>query len=153
MGDIVAPEGLSYSSRLTVIFDGLVSKVLKNHYTGKKVQPIVPPPKHKRGFVYLIRADNGLCKIGITRNLAGRLREINRVSPVAVKLISFHHSFYPGRAEKVYHEAFADRHIKGEWYALTPIDLQDIMAWWHGDEDELRRNLKAVERINGKAKT
>lgn len=74
------------------------------------------------GIVYLIRAENGLIKIGQTTKLAKRLSAIDNASPTSVKLVSSGFVLNRRKVESELHSKFAGRRIKGEWFDLSETE-------------------------------
>jgi hypothetical protein len=73
------------------------------------------------GHVYLIKSGKHY-KIGQTTNWGRRTDEISRQQPTGAELV---HSFAtddPDGIERYWHERFADRQVKGEWFSLTRED-------------------------------
>lgn len=98
----------------------------------RKPQPekLVPVYKPKRldGFVYLIRSHDGLYKIGRTNNLANRLHEyrVHWSSEVHFDhTITCQDSY---KAERILHQRYADKRVRGEWFALTADDVETIKS-------------------------
>lgn len=87
--------------------------------------PIVIP---RPGTIYLIGPANDLYKIGCTTNLSNRLRNLQTAASTVLTLV---HSFAVddmGRAEKYLHTRFAHLRSHGEWFALSPDDVQWISS-------------------------
>jgi hypothetical protein len=87
--------------------------------------PVSNPHPKRRGFVYLMQADNGLYKIGMSADIKKRLKDINRDVPVRVRLIHYIASDYQGMAEAYLHTRFKEEREKYEWFKLT----QDQVNW------------------------
>jgi hypothetical protein len=78
------------------------------------------------GYIYVIRDDESHYKIGLSTNPAARLRQLNGGSPypLAFEILEPCKDIY--RVEAKLHEQFANRRLKGEWFALTESDLEEI---------------------------
>jgi hypothetical protein len=85
---------------------------------------------HKKG-VYLIRADNGLTKIGCTGNLEKRLKSITTASPCKLTLIGFLRCRDFHEEERKLHCQFAGKRIQGEWFDLNEVDLMALNEQFH----------------------
>lgn len=65
-------------------------------------------------YVYFIKSDNGLIKIGRTENISKRLSSLRTASPVGLSLIAY--QIGPARLEQRLHKQFKQLHSHGEWY-------------------------------------
>lgn len=95
-------------------------------------------------MVYLIRA-NGIYKIGVSKNVRQRVKEIQSRVKCPVELI---HSF-PGwvSAESTLHGIYRNQRLQGEWFDLTNIDVQEITAIReHKDVFALWREYNIVDK-------
>ncbi len=104
----------------------------------KMVARLAPPvfPKHPR-HVYLVQTAEGLCKIGITQDLEGRLNNLKTGNPYELNLL---HSIYHDDAdeiEKGLHTRFADKRVSREWFRLGPDDIAYIKTL--GATDKTKR--------------
>jgi hypothetical protein len=88
-------------------------------------------PERMHGFIYLIKHQNGLTKIGYSKT--PRLREKTlqaedpRLKMVAVKSGSM-------RQEKKLHRVFSEKRIRGEWFDLSDREIE-LMRFVCGFED------------------
>jgi hypothetical protein len=76
--------------------------------------------------VYLLRADNGLIKIGCTSNLQKRIADITIYSPCEITLIGFFRCKDFHKKEAKLHQQFAGKRIRGEWFNLDEADLMAL---------------------------
>jgi hypothetical protein len=79
--------------------------------------------KIDHGFVYVLRSENNLFKIGKTNNLDVRANTLSVVVPVEVELIHYIRTDAAGWLERAYHQRFAHKRVKGEWFRLGFWDL------------------------------
>lgn len=88
-----------------------------------------PPPERRRrpGFIYLLRAENGLYKIGLTKNVNTRIKAIQNGSLLKIELLHTIRSSDMVTAEQILHARFEEKRNKGEWFALTLQDVESIM--------------------------
>lgn len=78
------------------------------------------------GYVYLLCADNGLYKIGKAKRLDSRVTDVSVKVPMRIELVhSFESNDYTW-AEKELHDKYADKRDHGEWFRLTPEDVEEI---------------------------
>jgi hypothetical protein len=77
------------------------------------------------GTVYLIKSRN-LYKIGATdhRSAATRLAALSVGSPTALRLIHEIPNETPYALERLLHQRFEDKRVRGEWFRLCPADVK-----------------------------
>jgi len=93
----------------------------------KTTTPIVPPSSG--GCVYLFRhGKTNDYKIGATKDLNRRTGEVDSPLPQGLTVIHSIPSVDPFVAEKFWHQVFADRRGKKEWFALTAADVSRFKA-------------------------
>ena len=115
--DTVTPEEIY--QRNTAVFEDLFS-----HSTHTPPQS---KPKPKPGCVYVILAEKtGLYKIGHTDNPDRRLKQLQRNSPDILDYAITISTDDALTKEKRLHEKYADKRVNGEWFKLTPEDVQSI---------------------------
>jgi hypothetical protein len=78
-------------------------------------------------YVYLFWMEGGFYKIGIASNVARRLKEFQHL-PYEVRLIHSFHAENAEWAEVELHAKFADKRVRGEWFRLTPEDVEYVCA-------------------------
>lgn len=77
------------------------------------------------GWIYLIYdCENGVYKIGVTRNISGnkRLKTLQTGNAAELRLVHSIHYQYPFRLEKLLHQHFQDKRVNGEWFRLDKED-------------------------------
>jgi hypothetical protein len=78
------------------------------------------------GNVYLIRAENGLYKIGKAKKISERMKPFSVSFPMKWELLySFQCRDY-SYAEELLHAKYADKRDVGEWFKLTTDDVEYI---------------------------
>lgn len=77
------------------------------------------------GYVYLIRADNGLCKIGIADNIESRFRLLELGSPVPLVLLLAVHVEDATNLEAELHTYYQSQHSHGEWFKLSGKQIEE----------------------------
>lgn len=102
-------------------------------------EPPLPPPARKpqtvnqkagSGYVYLAASNNGSWKIGTTRDIERRLSQLQHQSPTLIRLETWTFSEDPRNLEKMLHEKFSAKRLYGEWFELSPEDVEEIKAMW-----------------------
>lgn len=84
------------------------------------------PPKQVPGFVYLVRSTTGYYKIGRTKNPDSRIKMFEVKLPFEIELEVLIPTIDMNRLEAELHLRFADKRGQGEWFALTPEDVEYI---------------------------
>lgn len=84
-------------------------------------------------YVYMIRESwRGLIKIGIAKNLKARLAAIQSSCPQDICLIGYFETKHARSVEAHLHQRFAHKHHAGEWFDLSPQDVQLILDYHDG---------------------
>jgi predicted Zn-dependent protease with MMP-like domain len=78
------------------------------------------------GYVYILKAENGLYKIGKSRSPQTRVNNIRTASPVKIEVYRVFMSTEYSDTEIRLHELFADFREIGEWFRLTDEELLTI---------------------------
>jgi len=97
-------------------------------------------------YLYVVLSGNGLYKIGKSQDPKTRFRQINSGSPVECYFV--YHEKYDEDVkdlEKEYHNMFADKRIRGEWFDLTEDDLHKIL-----EDDEDAKKFVSIAKSVGK---
>lgn len=81
-----------------------------------------------KGYVYIVESQ-GLFKIGMTGNLADRLKAFKTSLPGGMRPIRTRLVDHAGNAETFLHEKFADKRLNGEWFNLSEKDITWLKEW------------------------
>lgn len=85
------------------------------------------PTRHEKpGFIYLVQSVSGHYKIGLTANPEHRGKTFGVQLPFEVEFICLIKTDNMQRLETELHERFADKRVNGEWFDLTPEDVEYI---------------------------
>jgi len=92
---------------------------------------LIPEPPYEiqqpnPGYVYFLRADNGLFKIGMTKELNKRIKQLGIQLPYELQLVHAIGTDERCHVEEYFHLRFAQKRVRGEWFALTDSDIVDI---------------------------
>jgi len=82
----------------------------------------------KAGFVYVLATDQGTHKIGMAVDVERRVKEIAGMTSQAIEIVTTFATGDRRVLEQRLHECFADRRLRGEWFALTDTDLDALLA-------------------------
>ena len=95
----------------------------------KRIAHLVRADKTQEGYVYLIKSDAGLYKIGRSKNITRRIFEIPKESrETNLRLV---HSFFSegfAQAELDLHQHYSEKRVRKEWFQLSDQDVQDICS-------------------------
>lgn len=80
------------------------------------------PNGRNAGYVYVVES-GGRFKIGISENPKTRIQALRTGSPYGIHEIALIKTTRYRELESELHTLFADRRMKGEWFALTPADV------------------------------
>ncbi len=71
-------------------------------------------------YIYLIRcSENSFYKIGISKNVEQRLKQIQTSSPDKVYLVHKYESSYASKIERALHNFYKSYHRNNEWFELS----------------------------------
>jgi hypothetical protein len=79
------------------------------------------------GYVYILRADNGLYKIGRSEDPEGRLAGLG-VLPLPVVLLHRIATNDMVWLERCLHRLFSEFRVRGEWFALSASQVAGLLA-------------------------
>lgn len=83
--------------------------------------------KKIKGFVYFLKADNGLIKIGKTRNLNKRLDHFTTKLPYKLELIHAIETDDYTSLEQQFHNLYSKK-AEREWFELNENDISEIKS-------------------------
>ena len=84
------------------------------------------PTKKREGWVYFLKADNGLIKIGRTNNLDKRIYHFTTKLPYKLELIHFIKTDCTVKLENELHNKFDHLRVRGEWFNLNDEIMAEI---------------------------
>lgn len=104
-----------------------------------------PPGEEIQNFVYFLRGENGLIKIGRTSGKAEkRFADIQNMSPTKIELLAYF-AAHPDM-EKLLHKMFAHRRMHGEWFQPCEKLENLIQAIKDGDRRGMEHSLSMRDR-------
>jgi DNA-binding XRE family transcriptional regulator len=80
------------------------------------------------GFVYLIRSENGLVKLGASLMPRWRLKSLSCGSPLPLELLHIIATNDMTWLEATLHERFREKRARGEWFRLSEEDVSSLLA-------------------------
>ena len=90
----------------------------QNRASAKRKEQTAP------GYVYLIAIETGLYKIGLTTTPESRMSGLSTGLPYELTLVHTIKCRDRFKIEKFFHEKFASKRVKGEWFALEKDDIE-----------------------------
>lgn len=81
-----------------------------------------------KGYVYLMHAETGHHKIGLSKDPRARLRAFRIEMPLEDKLLHVFPAENMAAAEKALHRKFAAKRFRGEWFLLEPDDVRWFLS-------------------------
>jgi DNA-binding XRE family transcriptional regulator len=117
------------------------------------------PRKNRHGHqsVYLIRAGDGLYKIGKAKSPKRRMANFQIGSPLKLVLVHAIETPHASVMEMYFHQQYAAKRHIGEWFALTDSDMEYFAGLNAGDLERLAASIPVkpparVKQINESAK-
>lgn len=98
------------------------------------------------GFVYVMES-GGYYKIGWSLQPPTRRAHIQSANPLPVTLIGVIEGSRTIEAE--WHEAFADKRVRGEWFALTEEDVAHVLHESFGTDNLDHQQYDGVDEQPG----
>lgn len=80
------------------------------------------------GYVYLA-IGGGYCKIGCSKNVDNRIAQISGRLPFEIDTVYYLQADDMLATEKALHSHFAHKRGKGEWFDLSPDDIDWFKSW------------------------
>lgn len=118
-----------YSNMLTGTQTLMLSHLRREYGDGENPVIVSNGKELIRGeCVYLMKATNGLYKIGITKNVRTRLRQLKDALPVDLECEHQIMTNASRALEKELHIRFKAKHFAGEWFVLSQADIDYIKS-------------------------
>ena len=99
------------------------------------------------GYIYLVEAvDLGVYKIGHSTNPTKRIYQLDYLVPFPIRLL---HTIYVDsqrQCEDYFHRIFREWHIKGEWFRLTPGQVEAFCQCKGKSDDDLALEMFVTYR-------
>jgi len=87
------------------------------------------PTRHiEAGYIYFLQGENGLVKIGRSKDYKRRLENLRTMSPVNIKLLFTIKTDDMAKLEKDLHNRFQEKRVKGEWFRLSGQEIETTKA-------------------------
>lgn len=99
-----------------------------------------------KNYVYLIRSDEGMYKIGISRNPNKRIAQLQTGNSSPLKLISIFESQNASKIERTLHRRFNYCKVNREWFGLSIFDEYNFNDYCKVIEESINK-LKELNNI------
>lgn len=81
-----------------------------------------------KGFVYLLKIPEGIYKIGVSKNVDKRIKQLQTGNTEEITLVEKFESNYPYKVESSLHRRYNYDNIKGEWFYLTDEQVNNFLS-------------------------
>jgi len=95
-------------------------------------------------FVYLIKSDENLYKIGYSKNVNKRLKQLKTANPNNLQIVETYKSAFPRKLENYLHNIFKHKRVSGEWFDLDISDINNFLYKCQIFE----KNFSALKQFN-----
>ena len=116
------------AARVSDLFDGDYLTVPIDYMPEQEIHQPKPVRKTRPGYVYVLRSPTGAFKIGMARNPENRIETFSVKLPFEVEYEILIKTDDMRGLESQLHRRYAEKHINGEWFALTENDLVELRA-------------------------
>lgn len=96
--------------------------------TDEEHSPCPAATSDRGGYVYLISSPYGH-KIGKTKRMKERSQLFSVKLPFEIEVVHYTWFHDYSRAEAILHQRFKHRRLGGEWFRLTPEDIEDVKTF------------------------
>lgn len=127
-------SGFTQTTKCTVLsHSGIARKVVAELLTEEQYKELVTSMnatsiKNHPNAIYLIKGA-GLTKIGISSNVDSRYRKLVATSPVPLELLFSISTPDSRKVEKELHLRYNSYRAHGEWFKLSPTQIQEITTY------------------------
>lgn len=121
------PNMLPFASRSAIVqqaIDIVTGKIPHPHRVERKKLE----RKIQKGYIYLLRSEQGHYKIGKSKDVPNRTKALGTALPFKTELIHTIKAADMVAVETQLHERYAHCRLNGEWFALTVEEVAEVMA-------------------------
>lgn len=79
-----------------------------------------------KSFVYLLKVSEGIYKIGVSKNVNKRVKQLQTGNPDIIEVVDTFPSQYPYKIENVLHRRYKYKNIHGECFKLSEKDINNF---------------------------
>lgn len=92
--------------------------------------------KRKSRFVYFLREEFGLTKVGIAVDIESRINQIQTSYPYRLDLLALIDSDHARSIELKIHTQYEHKRHRGEWFELSYSEINDVLKEYGGEWSE-----------------
>ena len=96
--------------------------------------------KNRQSRVYLIQEQFGAVKIGVSVHPGNRLIDLQVGYPYELSLLHEFPTPNARRVEAELHARYADKRLRGEWFRLSPEDVEELVQEYPSDQKPIFRS-------------
>lgn len=96
-------------------------KLVLSKHAGKRYRSLP-------GNVYVISVNNEYYKIGYANNVKKRIQHLQLACPYPIQIVHIIMTDHTIRLETALHKRYRHRHVQGEWFRLSPDEVQSICS-------------------------
>lgn len=113
------------AERQRVVLEAKLNENYKKPF--RPIDPLEIPDEFVPGFVYLVRNHLGHIKIGKAKNPRSRFSNLQTASSSQLELLHVIETNAMAQAESSLHAKFEKRRVRGEWFDLTPKQIEELL--------------------------
>jgi predicted GIY-YIG superfamily endonuclease len=122
----------TYSQESIDDYNLSVDQHVKKQEEQSKIE-LTQKEKTRPGYVYFIADNMNNIKIGLSKDMGSRFKNYTEM-PYNPEIIHLLKCSDMVKVEAYFHEKFADKRFKGEWFKLVPKDIKYIKAGRYSEE-------------------
>src|SRR5207253_1556548 len=111
-----------------IIYPRQFELLFEAYRESKEPKPNKAKTKTSAGYVYLVKSPVGYFKIGRSKNPDDRVKTFGVKLPFDVEILHTIKCDDYHTAESFLHKKYADKRSGGEWFDLTPEDVEEIKS-------------------------
>lgn len=114
-------EIISENTPITVWRNG------RKYREGNILQKVILEVSNGKKGVYILSVnDSDLYKIGVTKNIIGRIKQLNTGNPFEFSIYDFYVTENHHNLESILHDKLKERKFRGEWFLLTKEEVKEV---------------------------
>jgi hypothetical protein len=123
------------------------SEIISGEYD--KIKPVWEGRNEEAGFIYCLHDQQGHYKIGLTKNLTQRIKQLSTQPPFKLTLICAFRVVNASKYESILHLKYDAQRLNGEWFELSAEDVATLIREHAGKDFITEKDLEAIQNPNG----